>query len=327
VLCPSCLARKYEPCRRTDGTAAAVSCPARWARHDEANRQQRRTITAGIIDPDPVADTLRAESIAPVTTEVTVDVTKLMDALNRIPQGPYITAHPDTERRERYGEIIRDQIKRFTFPAPSIGGPALHGATEYDVADAVLQLADAEHADVRGQRDAALRLADVWADAPDPLARAMAADLRTAIAGAPAARLLGCGLCYEEDGEEVHPHPECPVRTTPGTATEATEPCGATSTGMFGRQLGPCTNDTHGTSTFHHDAHGTDWADYPTVGQLRAERDQYAKALDKVHAFNKLVAEGSCRVHAADQARDTLGILERHTRPSTGPSRPEKGPQ
>jgi hypothetical protein len=25
----------------------------------------------------------------------------------------------------------------------------------------------------------------------------------------PAPRLLDCGLCYEEDGEEVHPHPEC----------------------------------------------------------------------------------------------------------------------
>ncbi|WP_199570534.1 hypothetical protein [Streptomyces murinus] len=24
-------------------------------------------------------------------------------------------------------------------------------------------------------------------------------------------RLLDCGLCYEEDGEEVHPHPECTV--------------------------------------------------------------------------------------------------------------------
>jgi hypothetical protein len=23
-------------------------------------------------------------------------------------------------------------------------------------------------------------------------------------------RLLSCGLCYEENGEEVHPHPECP---------------------------------------------------------------------------------------------------------------------
>ncbi|MGW1533909.1 hypothetical protein [Streptomyces aureus] len=25
------------------------------------------------------------------------------------------------------------------------------------------------------------------------------------------ARLLDCGYCYEEHGEEVHPHPECPI--------------------------------------------------------------------------------------------------------------------
>jgi hypothetical protein len=24
-------------------------------------------------------------------------------------------------------------------------------------------------------------------------------------------RLLDCGLCYEENGEEVHPHPECTI--------------------------------------------------------------------------------------------------------------------
>lgn len=24
-------------------------------------------------------------------------------------------------------------------------------------------------------------------------------------------RLLSCGLCYEENGEEIHPHPECPL--------------------------------------------------------------------------------------------------------------------
>ena len=29
------------------------------------------------------------------------------------------------------------------------------------------------------------------------------------------ARLLSCGLCYEENGEEVHPHPECPVVSPP----------------------------------------------------------------------------------------------------------------
>src|SRR5690242_9265620 len=29
-------------------------------------------------------------------------------------------------------------------------------------------------------------------------------------------RLLSCGLCYEEDGEEVHPHPECTVTPSKG---------------------------------------------------------------------------------------------------------------
>ncbi len=29
----------------------------------------------------------------------------------------------------------------------------------------------------------------------------------------PPARLLDCGTCYEENGEEVHPHPECPARS------------------------------------------------------------------------------------------------------------------
>lgn len=29
------------------------------------------------------------------------------------------------------------------------------------------------------------------------------------------ARLLDCGLCYEEQGEEVHPHPECTVGSRP----------------------------------------------------------------------------------------------------------------
>lgn len=28
---------------------------------------------------------------------------------------------------------------------------------------------------------------------------------------APKPRLLACGFCFEEEGEEVHPHPECPV--------------------------------------------------------------------------------------------------------------------
>lgn len=30
----------------------------------------------------------------------------------------------------------------------------------------------------------------------------------------PPDRLLPCGLDYEENGEEVHPHPECPIDQT-----------------------------------------------------------------------------------------------------------------
>lgn len=38
------------------------------------------------------------------------------------------------------------------------------------------------------------------------------------------ARLLACGLCYDEDGEEVHPHPECTVGTTPAPASPDAPP-------------------------------------------------------------------------------------------------------
>ncbi|MFJ3274020.1 hypothetical protein [Streptomyces sp. NPDC086776] len=34
------------------------------------------------------------------------------------------------------------------------------------------------------------------------------------------ARLLDCGFCYEEAGEEVPPHPECPQGGAPGTGAE-----------------------------------------------------------------------------------------------------------
>ncbi|MGW5925242.1 hypothetical protein ACWF2L_03210 [Streptomyces anulatus] len=37
----------------------------------------------------------------------------------------------------------------------------------------------------------------------------------------PGARLLECGLCYEEDGQEVHPHPQCPLGTDPALVEAA----------------------------------------------------------------------------------------------------------
>ncbi|MFE6284379.1 hypothetical protein [Streptomyces sp. NPDC057877] len=41
--------------------------------------------------------------------------------------------------------------------------------------------------------------------------RRLADALTTPVTTAQTPRLLSCGLCYEEHGEEVHPHPECPI--------------------------------------------------------------------------------------------------------------------
>jgi hypothetical protein len=262
-----------------------------------------------------------------VTTEVTADATALMEALARIPRRPPVPAHPDTERRDQYAAALREHIKGLTFPAATPGGAPMSGATEYDLADVALMLADAETAQLRAERDAALRIATVWDDAPDPACRAMAADLRSTIRGARPSQTTG--IC-ETPHETLEDEDACERRRTapaPEAATEATEPCGATTgmLDMYGRPVGPCTSAPHAPGSYHHDANGRQWAEYPTVGQLRDERDRYATALDKVRDFNKLVAEGSCRVDAAAQARDTLSILDRYARPSTVPPRPEKG--
>jgi hypothetical protein len=297
-----------------------------------------------------------------VTTEVTADATALMEALARIPRRPPVPAHPDTERRDQYAAALREHIKGLTFPAATPGGAPMFGATEYDLADVALMLADAETAQLRAERDAALRIAGVWGDAPDPFARAMADDLRSAIRGARPARLLDCGWCYEEDGEEVHPHPECPR----GVMPPASERCGETSTGMLGRLLGPCTNPPHTPDTFHRDTRGDEWRDHGTPAlcgktgpgsfgtlgpcintphtpngphrdargakwqkldnghddleqrhaallvehaQLEARATRLLRTLAAVCRFNELTAD-SCRVHAAEHARDTLTILD-----------------
>ena len=47
----------------------------------------------------------------------------------------------------------------------------------------------------------------------------------------PTARLLDCGFCYEEQGEEVHPHPECPISqvAAPAAVSVAVAPTGQTA--------------------------------------------------------------------------------------------------
>ncbi|MFF1284373.1 hypothetical protein ACFVY4_26975 [Streptomyces sp. NPDC058299] len=158
---------------------------------------------------------------AAMTTQVTPDFTQLVTTLRNVSRYLPPPPHPDTERRNAYAAALREEIKGRTFASVVPGGLSSIGATEYDLADVALRLADIELAQLRAERDAALRLADVWDDAPDPLVRHSAGDLRSAIRGARPARHLDCGLCHEENGEEVHPHPECP---TGRTATEATGP-------------------------------------------------------------------------------------------------------
>ncbi|MFF0139704.1 hypothetical protein ACFYRN_25025 [Streptomyces sp. NPDC005227] len=60
-----------------------------------------------------------------------------------------------TARRERYAAAIRDRIKARTFP-PGAGAAALFGATEFDLADAAMAVADAEQATLRRDRDLAV---------------------------------------------------------------------------------------------------------------------------------------------------------------------------
>jgi hypothetical protein len=54
---------------------------------------------------------------------------------------------------------------------------------------------------------------------------------------------------------------ETPQPPTPDQP--ATETCGATTTGLFGRLLGPCLNQPrHPDGTLHRDAHGSEWLEY-----------------------------------------------------------------
>lgn len=51
-----------------------------------------------------------------------------------------------------------------------------------------------------------------WVDASTAVSTPVTTGLTSGIP-VPKVRLLACGLCYEENGEEVHPHPECPFGT------------------------------------------------------------------------------------------------------------------
>ena len=63
---------------------------------------------------------------------------------------------PAFERREQYAAAIRDRIKECTVPSPIPGQPPTFGATEHDIADTAIRLADAEQAELRRERDLAI---------------------------------------------------------------------------------------------------------------------------------------------------------------------------
>lgn len=270
------IASRCGGCSLPTTTAATEECPAG---------------VHSIFDPCPgdcgklIEDTVAPETPKPdsATYDGFVAALRLFVKVPSLFAGPpprTTSRYDGPARRERYAATIRDEIKRLTLPAAFPGQRPWGGATEYDLADTVLAVRDDELTTARAQNAAVLRLAEVWTDAPDPLARAMAADLHSALRGAATEateppRLLDCGLCYEEHGQEAHPHPEC----------------------------------TH------------------DVTALRAERDRYATALDKVRTFNKLTAEGSCRTQAIEQARDTLSIIDTALNAPTGPPEGEKGQQ
>lgn len=103
------------------------------------------------------------------------------------------------------------------------------------------------------------------------------------------ARLLDCGLCYEEDGEEVHPHPECTV--APAARTLRRPQCEEDTT--------VCSEDDH------------------TAAILRDRRAVLRWAADRI---NELPQDGECdpgRDDAAELLR-RLADEEHETRTSPG---------
>lgn len=320
VACPRCAAVRDRPCLRLDGTAAAVSCGPRWDRYHAKEREQAATT------PDPIPDVFTEgfTTADTLTVDVPIDATKLMEALASIrgPRRAPVPPHVDTKRREQYAGIIRDHIKALTIPAPTPGGQPMLGATEWDIADVVLLAADTELLTTRetigrvtAERDAALRIAAVWQDAPDPLARAQAADLLSAIRGASARtaepplapgladvirdlnttptwepgpagprRLLPCGWCYETLGQPIHhPHPECSIGATPTDVTPT--PCGQTDEGVYS-PLGPCLEPRDHTSIWHKDARGAQWSNHPPRSDLSRAVALALHHYDQQHALS-----------------------------------------
>ncbi|MEW2302035.1 hypothetical protein AB0958_19015 [Streptomyces sp. NPDC006655] len=295
-----------------------------------------RTCTDDLVDAATIKLSTKTVE-GPLSPEGAHTFQKLAEAINALPPLHRAPHHPDTKRRDRYAAAIRDNIKAHTGPTPLTGGPSVFGATEHDIADAALAVADTESAQLLAERNAALRLCDVWDDAPDPACRAMAADLRSAIRGARPARLLDCGWCYEENGEEVHPHPECPIGRPATEATGArqfpaadalaatirdawdevladqdpTATCGAASEGIFDEHpLGPCIKAPHPEAQYHRDARGREWQLLATDPHRTELVRRLALAIHRYDYEHGLTSNDIPNSHYRGEANAVLTALE-----------------
>lgn len=221
VDCPGCKAPANKPCQRRDGTAAAISCPRRWARHDQETEPctgrpctgtgcshehaaieltarvhvdatfnkpaateatQPRECPPGthsLFDPCPgdcgqpltTTDEERqaaAQYHRTITTppgdpgqDILATVRRLLAEMPPRSRRPREGLTPaQKERRDRYAAAIRDHLKASTLPPLLPGGPPSLGATEYDIADVVLEERDTELTQALAERDQLQRAVD-----------------------------------------------------------------------------------------------------------------------------------------------------------------------
>ena len=96
---------------------------------------------------------------------------------------------------------------RAAFPAPELASTI---TVEAEGVRAVkrAEAAEATVARVRAEAARIRAVTPTWGPVADLIDAALAG---TSEGPTPEPRLLDCGWCYEEQGEEVHPHPECPI--------------------------------------------------------------------------------------------------------------------
>jgi hypothetical protein len=157
VSCPDCKAPANNPCRRRDGTAAGISCERRWDRYDQeqatatqATEPRKCGKPLAITDEERAAGARYHQTItAPpkdLGPEIAANIRRILADTSRRGRRPRGTATDEARRirRNRYADAIRDRIKELTWPAPFPGGSPRGGATEYDLADVVLDERDDE---------------------------------------------------------------------------------------------------------------------------------------------------------------------------------------